>query len=155
VAVLVPVPMIAARAVVVVAVLARTGGGVGGGGCGGRRVSRREAFILIPGRTSRQGTSLNVSKLGEEYVQETNTLQINPDDAARLGLTSGSRVRLHSEFGQVELPVVLAKPGELPEGLLFLAYGDASSRLMGGDTHGTGMPTSKGLDVTLEVIEPS
>ena len=30
--------------------------------------------------------------------------------------------------------------------------GDISSRLMGGDTHGSGMPTSKGLDVQLEVI---
>lgn len=119
------------------------------------RMGRRETFILIPARTSRQGTSLNVSKFGEEYLEETNTLQMNPDDAARLGVATGSRVRLHSEYGQVELPVVLAKPGELPEGLLFLAYGDASSRLMGGDTHGTGMPTSKSFDVTLEVIEPA
>ncbi len=41
---------------------------------------------------------------------------------------------------------------ELPEGLLFIAYGDISSRLMGGDTHGSGMPTSKGLDVQLEKL---
>ena len=33
-----------------------------------------------------------------------------------------------------------------------LLYGDLSSKLMGGDTHGTGMPTSKGLDVTMEKI---
>jgi hypothetical protein len=33
-----------------------------------------------------------------------------------------------------------------------MTHGDISSRLMGGDTHGSGMPTSKGLDVTLEVI---
>ena len=36
--------------------------------------------------------------------------------------------------------------------LLFIAYGDLSSRLMAGDTHGSGMPTSKGLDVELEVL---
>jgi formylmethanofuran dehydrogenase subunit D len=30
-----------------------------------------------------------------------------------------------------------------------MAYGDRSSRLMGGDTHGTGMPTSKGIDVRI------
>ena len=28
-------------------------------------------------------------------------------------------------------------------------YGDVSSRLMGGETHGSGMPDSKGLDVWL------
>ena len=42
---------------------------------------------------------------------------------------------------------------ELPPGLLFISYGDASSRLMGGETHGSGMPDSKGLDVTL-TVEP-
>ena len=45
-----------------------------------------------------------------------------------------------------------AKAGELPPGLLFLPYGDLSSRLMGGDTHGTGMPNSKGFDVELEKV---
>ena len=45
-----------------------------------------------------------------------------------------------------------AKAGELPVGVLFIAYGDLSSRLMGPDTHSTGMPTSKGIDVVLEKI---
>ena len=40
----------------------------------------------------------------------------------------------------------------LPPGMLFIAYGDLSSRLMGADTHGSGIPTSKGLDVILEKI---
>ncbi|MFM7149836.1 MAG: hypothetical protein ACKO23_08335, partial [Gemmataceae bacterium] len=48
-----------------------------------------------------------------------------------------------------------AKDGELPSGLLFLAYGDSSSKLMGGDTQGTGMPSSKCLDVTLEKVNPA
>ena len=71
----------------------------------------------------------------------------------RLGLNDGDRVRLTSEGGaKVEVAVTTAKGDELPEGLLFIAYGDISSRLMGGDTHGSGMPTSKGLDVELEVL---
>jgi len=36
---------------------------------------------------------------------------------------------------------------------LFIAYGDNLSCLMGGDTHGCGMPTSKGLDVEREVLK--
>jgi formylmethanofuran dehydrogenase subunit D len=59
-------------------------------------------------------------------------------------------VRLRGGQGKVELPCRAAKAGELPPGVLFLPYGDLSSRLMGGDTHGTGMPDSKGIDVTLE-----
>lgn len=111
-----------------------------------------EVFVLIPGRTARQGTSLNEGKFSAAYVEETTTLLMCPADMARLGLSSGDRVRLRAEQGAVELPCQAAKDGELPPGLLFLPYGDLSSRLMGGDTHGTGMPTSKGIDVELTPV---
>ena len=114
---------------------------------------RGETFILIPGRTARQGTALTESKLEGEYVEETSTLFMCPDDMTRLSLKNGERVRLNSESGQAEVMCQAAKAGELPPGLLFLPYGDASSRLMGGDTHGTGMPNSKCLDVELEKVE--
>jgi|SRR5581483_2581908 len=112
-----------------------------------------ETFVLIPGRTARQGTTLNEGKFTTGYVEETSTLLVCPDDMKRLGLKAGDRVCLRSETGgRVELPCQPAKDGELPAGVLFLPYGDASSRLMGGDTHGTGMPTSKGFDVELEKV---
>ena len=111
-----------------------------------------EPFILIPGRTARQGTALNAGKLQPEYCEETSTLFMSPADMKRLGLAAGDRVRLRSEQGQVELPCQPAKEGELPSGLLFMPYGDLSSRLMRGDTQGTGMPDSKGFDVELETV---
>jgi formylmethanofuran dehydrogenase subunit D len=111
-----------------------------------------ETFVLIPGRTSRQGTSLNAGKFTEEYLEEIGTLQVSPADMARLGLKDGDHVQLKSDHGQVDVPCRAAKGDELPPGVLFIAYGDWSSRLMGGDTHGTGMPDSKGIDVTMERI---
>lgn len=111
-----------------------------------------ETFVLIPGRTSRQGTSLNEGKFSEEYLEEIGTLQISPADMKRLGLADGDRVRVRSEHGQVDVPCRGSKGDELPPGILFIAYGDWSSRLMGGDTHGTGMPDSKGIDVTMERV---
>ena len=54
---------------------------------------------LDPGRTSRQGTSLNVSKLEGEYCEETATLFMCPDDMTRLSLKNGDRVRLKGEQG--------------------------------------------------------
>lgn len=107
-------------------------------------------FILIPGRTSDQGCGISEGKFQDKYQREINTLQVPPGDMERIGLAEGDRVRLTGEHGQVVVAVTAAKKDELPEGLLFIAYGDISSRLMGGDTHGSGMPTSKGLDVTLE-----
>jgi formylmethanofuran dehydrogenase subunit D len=70
----------------------------------------------------------------------------------RLGLAAGDRVRLRSEGGEIEVAVTPSSGDELPPGILFIGYGDLSSRLMGADTHGSGMPTSKGFDVTMEKI---
>ena len=90
---------------------------------------------------------------GDAKVLSDLSLQVAPGDMTRLGLADGDRVRLTSDHGAVEVCVTPAKKDELPEGLLFIAYGNISSQLMGGDTHGSGMPTSKGLDVTLEVVK--
>ena len=111
-----------------------------------------ETFILIPGRTSKQGSGISEGKFAANYQREINTLQVSPEDMSRLGLADGDRVRLTGEFGRIDVAIVAAKGDELPPGILFIAYGDLSSRLMGGDTHGSGMPTSKGLDVELEKI---
>ena len=109
-------------------------------------------FILIPGRTSKQGVGISEGKFKAGYQSETRTLQVAPADMKLLGIVDGDSVRLTSEWGQIEVVVVAAKGDELPAGLLFIPYGDLSSRLMGGDTHGSGMPTSKGIDVELEVL---
>ena len=110
-------------------------------------------FILIPGRTAKQGVGISEGKFKEGYRTETETLQVAPQDMQRIGLKNADRVRLTSEWGQIEVNVVASKGDELPPGLLFIAYCDLSSKLMGGDTHGSGMPTSKGLDVELEVVK--
>lgn len=73
-------------------------------------------------------------------------------DMDRLHLADGGRVRVTSPHGAIEAAVQAAKADELPVGLLFIAYGDLSSSLMGADTHGSGMPTSKGIDVDLEIL---
>jgi formylmethanofuran dehydrogenase subunit D len=112
-----------------------------------------ETFILIPGRTSRQGCGISEGKFKEDYQEETHTLQVSPEDMTRLGLAKGDRVSVRSETGRIEVAVTPSKGDELPPGLLFIAYGDLSSRLMGADTHGSGIPTSKGFDVVLEKLK--
>lgn len=112
-----------------------------------------ESFVLIPGRTSRQGTALNEGKETDSYVEETQTLRMSATDIDRLQLADGQHVRITSTHGSVDLPCRAGRKDELPDGVLFVAYGPASSLLMGGDTHGSGMPDSKGLDVTVEPLE--
>lgn len=110
------------------------------------------SFILIPGRTAKQGVGISEGKFKEGYVSETQTLLVAPQDMKRISLADGNRVSLTSEWGRIEVTIASAKGDELPPGILFIAYGDLSSRLMGGDTHGSGMPTSKGIDVMLELV---
>lgn len=113
-----------------------------------------ESFILIPGRTSDQGCGISEGKFLDKYQREINTLQVASGDMVRLGLADGDRVRLTGEEGQsVEVCITAAKKDELPEGLLFIAYGDLSSKMMAGDTHGSGMPTSKGMEVTMQLVQ--
>src|SRR5438132_1624753 len=44
-----------------------------------------ERFILIPGRSTEQGTSVG-DKASAQYREVTRTLRMNPDDMKRLGL---------------------------------------------------------------------
>ena len=75
---------------------------------------------------------------------------INAEDMKRLGLRDGDRLRVWNEVGEMIVPCKAAKGDELPPGLLFISYGMNSCLLMGAETHCSGMPDSKGLDVHLE-----
>ena len=112
-----------------------------------------ETMMLIPGRTSKQGTSLNAGKLKDEYLTVTSTVEMNEGDMQRLKLQEGDKVRLSSESGET---IVVCKPKkveDLPTGLLFIPYGPPSSELMGSDTAGSGMPLSKQIEVQVTPIK--
>ena len=111
-----------------------------------------ETMILVPGRTSDQGTSLNKGKLKEEYRQVTSTVEMNEDDMARLELQAGDRVRLSNATGETTVTCQPRKRTDLPAGMLFMAYGPSSSQLMDSDTAGSGMPISKNFTVQVEKV---
>jgi formylmethanofuran dehydrogenase subunit D len=106
-------------------------------------------FLLIPGRTSKQGQQINVGKDHDAYLAIVNTLTIHPDDLAELGAAAGATVRVRNETGEAEF---LCQSGNVPRGMIFVPYGPPTCRLMAGGTDGTGMPTSKGWDVEVEVV---
>ncbi|MCA9198026.1 MAG: hypothetical protein KDA87_10825 [Planctomycetales bacterium] len=110
-------------------------------------------FILIPGRTSKQGCGISEGKFKEGYQSEIRQLQMCPDDMTELGLEQGDVVLVTSDFASIQVAVRPAPEDELPSGIAFIAYGDLSSQLMGADTHGSGMPTSKGIDVSILPIQ--
>jgi formylmethanofuran dehydrogenase subunit D len=103
--------------------------------------------VLIPGRSTEQGTSVG-DKSSARYRAVTRSLRMNPEDMVRLGVAEGGRVRLRTSLAEIEVTCVSAKD-ELPPGVLFIAYGPESSRLMAAETQATGMPDSKGFEVEL------
>ncbi|MFO0851794.1 MAG: molybdopterin dinucleotide binding domain-containing protein [Gemmataceae bacterium] len=105
-------------------------------------------FVLVPIRTNKQGVQLNVGKDGAEYHTIVNTLTMHAQDMTDLGITAGATVHVRTETGETTFQ---CKDGNVPRGLLFVPYGPPTSKLMGGETDGTGMPTSKGWDVEVEV----
>ena len=104
-------------------------------------------LILITGRSLKQGTGLNIGKETEEYKTAVSTLEMSQEDMSRLGLQDGDTVNLIAPAGQ---SMAHCRAAKLPEGMVFLAYGPVSSQLMDTETHGSGMPCSKGFEVEVE-----
>ncbi|MFM2095468.1 MAG: hypothetical protein RIS70_2592 [Planctomycetota bacterium] len=104
-------------------------------------------FILNASRSSKQGTLINVGKDSEEYQALTTTMTMDPEDMKEIGLAAGQMAIIRTDFGEATFR---CEAGKIPRGMIFVAYGPPTCKLMGGDTDGTGMPMSKGWEV--EVI---
>ena len=111
-----------------------------------------ETMILIPGRSQKQGTSLNEGKLKDAYQQVTSTAELNENDMNRLKLKDGDKIRLKSNVGQTVVTCKSKKDEDLPPGMIFIPYGPPSSELMASDTAGSGMPLSKHMEVKVTKV---
>jgi formylmethanofuran dehydrogenase subunit D len=106
-------------------------------------------FILITGRTTKQGAALHKGKDSDEYRQATGFVAMSRADRERLGVEEGRSVRVRTAFGKAELEL---QENNLPEGMIFVPMGPAANMLIGSETRGTGMPDSKGLEVEVEPL---
>lgn len=106
-------------------------------------------LILITGRSTEQGTGISVGKGRAEYQEATAILDLSPADMARFGLNAGDSVKLRTQYGEV---TVKCRQAELPQGIGFMAFGPVTSALIGGETHASGMPDTKGFEVELERV---
>jgi formylmethanofuran dehydrogenase subunit D len=99
-------------------------------------------FVLITGRTTKQGSAIHEGKESEAYRLATGFVAMGGEDRERLGLVDGQRVCVRTAFGEAELEL---QAGDLPQGMLFVPLGPVANQLIPGETRGTGMPDSKGL----------
>ena len=105
--------------------------------------------IVLTGRTIEQGTGKEMGKLSDTYLNDVTQCQIDPEDMKALGLRKKSTVKVTTEFGSVVLKAVKSLRGPHPK-MIFISYGPWASVISDPETHGSGMPSLKGMSGELE-----
>ena len=105
-------------------------------------------YVLITGRTTKQGDGLHQGRDSEAYRRATNLVEMNQDEMAQRGIEEGQEVLIRTTAGEVRVP---AQSGELPAGMLFMPMGPTANLLIGVETSGSGMPPFKGVEAEVEV----
>ncbi|MGC8861664.1 MAG: molybdopterin oxidoreductase family protein, partial [Armatimonadota bacterium] len=79
-------------------------------------------FVLSTGRILQHYHTGTMSRRSEvlDCLVSVGAIEINPDDAARLGIRDGDVVRVSSRRGEIEIPARLT--GRVAPGTLFLAF---------------------------------
>jgi formylmethanofuran dehydrogenase subunit D len=106
-------------------------------------------LVLITGRSTKQGTGVSTGKELPDYQEATTVVSVSQADMARYGLRDGDTIKLRSRFGEA---MVKCHSEDLPEGMVFMAFGSMVNELVGNETYVSGMPDTKGIEVELERI---
>ncbi len=104
---------------------------------------------LLTGRTINQGRGKESGKLTKEYLDSVTICQIDPDDMKDLGVKENTSVKVTTNFGSVVLKAVKSARAPHPK-VVFVPYGPWASLIMNPKTHGTGMPSLKGIAAEIE-----
>ena len=104
---------------------------------------------LLTGRTIDQGKGKEMGKLSKEYLESVVICQIDPNDMKTLGVKENTNVKVVTDFGSVVLKAEKSARAPHPK-VVFIPYGPWASLIMNPKTHGTGMPSLKGIPAEIE-----
>ena len=107
---------------------------------------------LISGRTIQQGASMEGGKDTDKYMKACGIIEIDDSDFKRLEIMKNTNVRVISEFGNVVVKAIEATQGPHP-GVAFIPMGPWANSVTSPETYSTGMPTFKGVPITIEPAE--
>ena len=105
---------------------------------------------MITCRTIQQGVGMEAGKTSQKYFDACTIMHMHPDDMKKLGVWKNTNVRVTSSVGSVIVKAVEATQGPHP-GLGFIPMGPWANSVISDNTYSTGMPTFKGVPVTVEV----
>ncbi len=104
---------------------------------------------LLTGRTINQGRGKESGKLTKEYLDSVTICQIDPGDMKILGVKENTNVKVTTNFGSTVLKAMKSARAPHPK-VVFIPYGPWASLVMDPRTHGTGMPSLKGIPAEIE-----
>jgi len=106
--------------------------------------------LLLTGRTLRQGQGKEYGKLSERYWKSVAICELDPDDMKKLGIKENTPMKISTDYGSIVVRAV--KSLRAPHaGRVFIPYGPWASIIVNPKTHGSGMPSLKGITATIEI----
>ena len=105
--------------------------------------------LVLTGRTIEQGKGKEMGKLSDVYLNDVVKCRIDPQDMKTLKLRQNTNVKVTTKFGSVILKGVKSPRAPHPK-MIFISYGPWASMIADPETHGTGMPSLKGIPAEIE-----
>ena len=105
--------------------------------------------LVLTGRTIEQGKGKEMGKLSKVYLEDVVQCRIDPQDMKTLKLKQNTNVKVTTQFGSVVLKAVKSPRAPHPK-MIFISYGPWASVISDPETHGSGMPSLKGIPGELE-----
>jgi len=104
---------------------------------------------LLTGRTIDQGTGKEYGKLTKEYFESVTICQMDPKDMESLGVKENEHIKVTTNFGSVVIKAIPSTKAPHPQ-IAFIPYGPWANLVMDPQTHGSGMPSLKGISAEIK-----
>jgi formylmethanofuran dehydrogenase subunit D len=105
---------------------------------------------LISGRTIQQGVAIEGGKEKPAYRTAAAIIELDPSDLKKLGAWKNTNVKVTSDHGSVIVKLIETTQGPHP-GVGFIPMGPWANSIIDPNTYSTGMPTFKGVPVSVEI----
>ncbi len=103
---------------------------------------------LVTGRSIGQGRGKEIGKFSKQYFESVAICELNPDDMKILSVPEGGHVKITTAFGETVVAAHASRQ-HLPKGIAFIPYGPWVNRVTDPQTHGSGMPSLKGIEAEI------
>jgi formylmethanofuran dehydrogenase subunit D len=104
---------------------------------------------LLTGRTIDQGTTKEIGKLSDAYRENVAICEIDPKDLQGLEIKENSNVKILTQHGAVVVKAKASKRAPHPN-IIYMPYGLWANVVVDPQTHGTGMPSFKGITAEIQ-----